>query len=75
MFMARFQKRLRYFRLIGRLTVLETLFIYLPAVATNIYSLTVIKEKKDTQYWLNIDSMVLVLYALILITVVLTQRE
>ena len=75
MFMARFSKRLRYFRLIGRLTVFETLFIYLPAVATNIYSLTVIKEKKDTQYWLNIDSMVLVLYALILITVVLTQRE
>ena len=48
MFMARFSKRLRYFRLIGRLTVFETLFIYLPAVATNIYSLTVIKEKKDT---------------------------
>ena len=75
MFMARFSKRLRYFRLIGRLTVFETLFIYLPAVATNIYSLTVITHKKDSQYWLNIDSMVLVLYALILITVVLTQRE
>ena len=75
MFMARFSRRLRYFRLIGRLTVFETLFIYLPAVSINIYSLTVITEQKDSQYWLNIDSLVLVLYALILIIVVLTQRE
>ena len=27
------------------------------------------------QFWFNIDSLVLVLYALILITVVLTQKE
>lgn len=43
-FMARFTKRLRYFRLIGRLSVFEILFIYIPAVSTNIYSLTVITE-------------------------------
>lgn len=75
MFMARFSRRLRYFRLIGRLTVFETIFIYLPAISVNIFSLTVITEQKDSQYWLNIDSLVLVLYALILIIVVLTQRE
>jgi len=38
-FMARFSHRRRYYRLIGRLTVLETLIIYLPAIAINIYSL------------------------------------
>ena len=43
-FMARFQKRKRYFRLIGRLTVFETIFIYLPAVSLNIYSLTYITD-------------------------------
>ena len=43
-FMAQFAKRRRYFRLIGRLTVFETLFLYLPAVAINIYSLTVIND-------------------------------
>ena len=42
MFMASFSRRLRYFRLIGRLTVLEIFLIYLPAVAINVYSLTYI---------------------------------
>ena len=74
-FMARFTKRLRYFRLIGRLTVFEIIFVYIPAVSTNIYSLTVITEQKDSQYWLNIDSLILVIYAIILISVVLSQRE
>lgn len=75
-FMARFTRRRRYFRLIGRLTVFETLLIYLPAVAQNIYSLTSeITNSKEQQYWLNIDSLILVCYAIVLITVVLTQRE
>ena len=74
-FMARFTKRRRYFRLIGRLTVLETILIYMPAVGLNIYSLTAITNSKEQQYWYNIDSLILVCYALILIIVVLTQRE
>ena len=74
-FMARFSKRLRYFRLIGRLTVLEIFLIYFPAVVINAYSLTVITDKKEQQFWLNIDSMILVIYAIVLIFVVLTQRE
>lgn len=75
MFMAGFTKRLRYFRLIGRLTVLEILLIYMPAVAINIYSLTYITDDREMQYWLNIDSLALVSYAIVLIVVVLTQRE
>ena len=75
MFMASFSRRLRYFRLIGRLTVFETILIYLPAVSINIYSLTYITDDKEMQYWLNIDSLALVSYALVLILVVLTQRE
>jgi len=39
-FMAGFSRRLRYFRLIGRLTVLETFLLYLPAVALNSWNLT-----------------------------------
>lgn len=74
-FMARFTRRRRYYRLIGRLTVFETLFIYLPAVAINIYSLFTITDTKTSQYWFNLDSLILVSYAVILISVVLTQRE
>lgn len=39
-FMAQFSRRLRYFRLIGRLTVLETLTLYLPAVIINSWSVS-----------------------------------
>jgi len=74
-FMARFTKRRRYFRLIGRLTVLECFLIYIPAIAINIYSLTVITDAKTMQYWYNLDSLILMCYAVILIIVVLTQRE
>jgi len=74
-FMARFSMRRRYFRLIGRLTVFETIFIYLPAVAINAYSLTTITDTKTNQYWFNIDSLILVCYSVVLIVVVLTQRE
>ena len=74
-FMAKFTKRLRYFRLIGRLTVFETLFLYLPAVIINSWSLTYITDRKTTQFWLNVDGLALVCYSVILISVVLTQRE
>ena len=43
-FMARFSKRRRFFRLIGRLTMLEILLIYVPALTTNIWSLTEITD-------------------------------
>lgn len=72
-FMARFTKRRRYYRLIGRLTVLECIFIYIPAVVINCYSLTSrITDTKTMQYWYNLDSFILICYAIILISVVLT---
>ena len=70
--MAGFSRRLRYFRLIGRLTVFEIILIYLPAISINIYSLTYITDDREMQYWLNIDSLALVSYAIVLIIVVLT---
>jgi len=70
--MATFTRRLRYFRLIGRLTVLETIILYLPAVIINSWSVTTITDTKTSQFWLNVDGLILVLYAVILIAVVLT---
>ena len=55
--------------------MLKIFLIYFPAVVINAYSLTVITDKKEQQFWLNIDSMILVIYAIVLIFVVLTQRE
>lgn len=72
--MARFSKKRRYYRLIGRLTVLEIFLIYLPAILINVFSIYSIKNSEQI-YYLNIDSLVLVSYAVILIVVVLTQRE
>ena len=47
-FRAQFSRRLKFFRLIGRLTVLETLLLYAPAVGINSYSLTYITDQKTT---------------------------
>ena len=73
-YMARFQRKRMYFRLIGRLSVLEILVIYLPAVIVNATSISKI-HRGAYLYWLNIDSMILVCYAIVLIIVVLSQRE
>ena len=72
--MARFQRKRMYYRLIGRLSVLEIIVIYLPAVIINISSIYKI-HRGDYIFWLNIDSLILVCYAIFLIIVVLTQRE
>ena len=63
-----------YYRLIGRLSVLEIIVIYVPAVIINAFSISKIL-RGDYLFWLNIDSMILVCYAIFLIIVVLTQRE
>lgn len=73
--MANFSRRRRFFRLIGRLTVLETIVIYGFAIGINIYSLFEITDQQQMEFWYNIDSLILVSYAVILITVVLVQRE
>ena len=74
-FSAGFTRRRRYYRLIGRLTVFEAIFVYGPAIALNIYNLTYMTDRKEMQFWMNIDSLALQAYALLLIIVVLTQRE
>jgi len=45
-----------------------------PAIAFNIFALAYI-GKGETIYYLGVDSLILVIYACILIAVVLTQRE
>lgn len=54
--------------------MLEIFLIYTPAILINVFSIYAIKNSEQI-YYLNIDSLVLVSYAVILIIVVLTQRE
>ena len=49
--------------------------MYGPAIGLNIYNLTYMTDRKEMQFWMNIDSLALQGYALLLIIVVLTQRE
>ena len=72
--MARFSRKRMYYRLIGRLSVLEIIIVYLPAIIINLTSINQIM-RGDHLFWLNIDSLFLVTYAIVLIIVVLTQRE
>ena len=69
-FMARFSRKRKYMRLIGRLSVLETLVVYAPAIAINIVSISLF-ERGDQAFYLNVDSLILVGYAVILMVVVL----
>lgn len=73
-FMAQFTRQKRYFRLVGRLSMMEVFLIFIPAISMNIYGLFVYKPFQQI-YYLGIDSLILVLFATILITVTLTQRE
>lgn len=73
-YMARFSRKRMYYRLIGRLSVLEIIVIFLPAAIINLTSINQIM-RGDHLFWLNIDSLFLVTYAIVLIIVVLTQRE
>lgn len=69
--MARFSRKRRYLRLIGRLSVLETLTLYLPAIVINITSIWLF-ERGNQVFYLNIDSLILVGYAVFLMAVVLS---
>ena len=70
-YMARFARKRMYYRLIGRLSVLEIIVIFIPAAIINITSINQIM-RGDSLFWLNIDSLFLVTYAIVLIIVVLT---
>ena len=73
-YMAKFSRKRMYYRLIGRLSVLEIIVMYIPAVVINATNIGNI-HRGEWLYWLNIDSMILVSYAIFLIIVVLCQRE
>ena len=49
--------------------------MYIPALITNIYSLSEITDQNEMEFWFNLDSLILISYATLLIIVVLTQRE
>lgn len=70
-FMARFTSRRRFYRLIGRLTIIEILILYIPSITMNIVNLFYVKRGSQLFYF-DIDSLILVGYALILIIVVMT---
>lgn len=69
--MARFTSRRRFYRLIGRLTIIEILILYIPSITMNIVNLFYVKRGSQLFYF-DIDSLILVGYALILIIVVMT---
>lgn len=72
--MARFTRNRKYNRLIGRISLLEIILVYFPAIALNIYDLYYFTQ--DQQIWyITLDSLILILYALVLIIVVMTTRE
>lgn len=73
-FMAKFAKRKKFFRLIGRLSILSIAALYVPALVITAYSLTYIEHGTQV-YFLDIDCLVMVTYCIILIIIVLKQRE
>jgi len=60
--------------MIGRMTLLQVFLLYCPVIALNVYGLLQYKMY-TTPFYLVIDSLILVGYAVILIIVVMTQRE
>lgn len=73
-FMARFSTRRRYYRLIGRLSLIEILVLYIPSIIINVVNLYKVKNGSQLFYF-DIDSLILVAYATFLIIVVLCLRE
>lgn len=73
-FMASFTRRRKYYRLIGRLSVLEILFVFIPAITLNIYDLVYFSPSEQI-FYITIDSLNLVIYSTILIAITLCQRE
>lgn len=72
--MARFSTKRRFFRIIGRLSLIEILCLYLPSMAINIANLAKIKKGSQLFYF-DVDSLILVCYATLLIAIVLGLRE
>lgn len=73
-FMAKFSTRRRFYRLIGRLSLIEILVLYLPSIVINVVNLFKV-ENGSQLFYFDIDSLILVAYATLLIVVVLSLRE
>ena len=73
-FMARFSTRRRFYRLLGRLSLIEIFLLYIPSIAINIVNLFQVKNGSQLFYF-DIDSLILVSYATILIIIVMSLRE
>jgi hypothetical protein len=72
--MAEFTRRRKYNRLVGRLSLLEIAFVYIPMIALNAYNLSIFKPSRQI-FYVSLDSLLLVLYAMILITITMVSRE
>lgn len=71
-FSGTFQRKRVYYVLLARVTLLEIVVLFLPALAMNIYGL--IKFKPNGQlYYLGVDSLSLIVLAIPLIFVTLAQ--
>lgn len=73
-FMARFSTRRRFYRLLGRLSLIEIFLLYIPSITINIVNLFQVKNGSQLFYF-DIDSLILVSYATILIIIVMSLRE
>ena len=75
MFMASFTRQKRYYRLIGKLSIIEVFFIFCPAILLMAYSIGYEFERGQQLFYIGVDSLFLVTYALVFIIVTLSQRE
>jgi hypothetical protein len=73
-FCATFTQKRRYYRLMGRISMLQIFVLYLPSIAFMIYGLYQFVQGTQIFYY-AIDGLILTCYATILIMVVIGQRE
>jgi len=59
---------------VGRITILSIIFLYVPAVAANITDL-ILSDSSSGAFYLDIDSLIIVTYLILIITYVIYKRE
>lgn len=73
--MASFTRQKRYYRLVGQLSIIEVFFVLCPAILLMVYSIGYEFERGQQLFYIGVDSLFLVTYALVFIIVTLSQRE
>lgn len=71
-FGAEFSRAKVYYRLIGRLSIMEIFLVYIPDILLNLYGFFYQFSLGDQIFYLGFDSLALVVYATVLIVVTLT---